>query len=102
MGTKIALTVLIITWTTLTTSRREKGSVAMTRMTETRVRRTEQMPGPSSQPPALTEPEPEQGTDMTRRERITSQPRVLGLNSKMVSGCPGIPELMSSRWNMMF
>ena len=50
----------------MTTSRREKGSVAMTRMTETRVRRTEQIPGPSSQPPALTEPEPEQGTDMTK------------------------------------
>ena len=49
----------------MTTSRREKGSVAMTRMTETRVRMTEQIPGPSSHPPALTEPEPEQGTDMT-------------------------------------
>ena len=46
----------------MTTSRREKGSVAITRITETRVRMKEQIPGPSSHPPALTEPEPEQET----------------------------------------
>ena len=47
----------------MTTNRSEKGRVARTRMTESRVRMTEQMPGPSSHPPApFTEPEPEQET----------------------------------------
>ena len=57
----------------MTTSMREKGSVAMTRITETRVRMKEQIPGPSSHPPALTEPEPEQETGIATQEKITEQ-----------------------------
>ena len=43
---------VIMTWTTFTTKRREKGRVAMTRMTEKSVNMTEHIPGPSSHPPA--------------------------------------------------
>ena len=53
----------------MTTSRREKGSVAITRITETRVRMKEQIPGPSSHPPALTEPEPEHETGIALKNR---------------------------------